>query len=669
MSIITGSAIGLGRKATITSFNNDGTISLSLDESSIGVSESKIKAPVPAAWVGINGEYLGGYPTIGSSVNVTQQHGGIWQVTSYNTNFQTYNNYTSFSLASEFKPGRLIGRVKSGDRFLLDPSFGFLAGLPNKQIQVNTKQNYFYSNLNSEYFFNNSGFKLSGNIKRDLFEKSGENFLNDFSLNKNSFTIGLDNTIATSSSLNSISIRNPPLNESRELILEFSKDYNFISYELELAKYEDGANKFESPNISRRNNQLDSLSLSLEFPNQLMEITKGTAVDLFGNILDLNRSILPIGKVQELSLLNSSNKVEAAKNIFRELRKSIAFHFEINARKEEVFNNFLPPDINSQDNYKRNRSKFFIDIDKEGQFKINVPASSETGNIGLITRYENYSTLLSKQSSEVSPNQFVKPSNYQDIYIDSISDVQNIKLLSSQEFLDGYASPIDRITQQNIKLGTAYHDITKVCSEFTSNANYLKANLKLINFDKNNRLNTLFEPFKKIISNEIIVSGPDANGGGRSGTISLDGHLSFNIGANTIDRQSLWIDTAGSVISSIGRDKNNLSYAASLDGDMILQIGGPGIGNKYDKRFADQNDAYRNGTLEIRVLNNGQMTIFRIGPEGVNIASPGTVTISSQQDIIMRSNSNILMEAENIVMYAETEKRIINRFPSGNTIG
>lgn len=669
MSIITGSAIGLGRKATITGFNNDGTVSLTLDESSIGTSESKIKAATPAAWIGLNGEFLGGYPTTGSSVNVVQQHGGLWQIIGYNTNFQTFNNFTALTLASEFKPGRVLGRVKSGDRFLLDPNAGFLAGIPGKQLQVNTKENYIHYNLGSEYIFNNSGFKISGEIKRDLFEKSGENFLNNFSLNKSLFTIGLDNTIATSSSLNSISIRNPPLNESRELIYEFSKDYNFISYQQELARYEDGANKLENQDISRRNNQLDSFSLSQEFPNQLIEISKGTSVDIFGNIIDLNRSILPIGKVKELSLQNNSDKSKAAKNIFRELRKSIAFHFEINARKEEVFDNFLPPDVTSQDNYKRSRSKFFIDIDKEGQFKINVPASSETGNIGLISRYENYSVLLSKTNHEVSPNQFVKPNNYQDIYLDSISDVQKIKLISSEEFLDGYASPIDRITQENIKLGTAYHDITNVCSEFTINANYLKANLKPVNFDPNNRLNTLIEPFEKIISNEIIVSGPDANGGGRSGTISLDGHLSLNLGANSIDRQSLWYDFAGSVIGAIGRDKNNLSYAATLDGDMILQIGGPGIGNKYDTRFSDQNDSYRNGTLEIRVLNNGQMTIFRIGPEGVNIASPGTVTISSQQDIIMRSNSNILMEAENIVMYAETEKRIINRFPSGNTIG
>ena len=45
--------------------------------------------------------------------------------------------------------------------------------------------------------------------------------------------------------------------------------------------------------------------------------------------------------------------------------------------------------------YGRQRSRFFIDIDKEGQFKLNVPASSEKGNVPILTRYENYSTINS----------------------------------------------------------------------------------------------------------------------------------------------------------------------------------------------------------------------------------------------------------------------------------
>ena len=148
--------------------------------------------------------------------------------------------------------------------------------------------------------------------------------------------------------------------------------------------------------------------------------------------------------------------------------------------------------------------------------------------------------------------------------------------------------------------------------------------------------------------------------------INLDGFISINVGANTIDRQSMWIDTAGGIVQSTGKDKNNISYAASFDGDVFWQIGGTGLGATQDSRFNDTNDAYRSGTLDIRVNVGGQLAIFRIGPDGIYLISPGTINLVSQQSIIMKANSNILMEAENIVLYAETEKRIVNRFPKSN---
>jgi hypothetical protein len=59
--------------------------------------------------------------------------------------------------------------------------------------------------------------------------------------------------------------------------------------------------------------------------------------------------------------------------------------------------------------------------------------------------------------------------------------------------------------------------------------------------------------------------------------------------------------------------------------------------------------------------------VFRMDETGIHVISPGRMTFWSQQDMIFKSNSNIKMEAENIVMYAETAKRTIVRRP--NTIG
>jgi hypothetical protein len=131
----------------------------------------------------------------------------------------------------------------------------------------------------------------------------------------------------------------------------------------------------------------------------------------------------------------------------------------------------------------------------------------------------------------------------------------------------------------------------------------------------------------------------------------------------------MWLDTAGSIIQRIGRDKNGISLASSFDGDVYFEIGGIGIGNSFDSRFLSENDAYKNGTLDIKVHINGQIAILRIAPDGIHIISPGTINLVSQQDIILKSNSNILMEAEQIVMYAESSKRIISRAPIAQTIG
>ena len=65
---------------------------------------------------------------------------------------------------------------------------------------------------------------------------------------------------------------------------------------------------------------------------------------------------------------------------------------------------------------------------------------------------------------------------------------------------------------------------------------------------------------------------------------------------------------------------------------------------------------------------NGQVAILRMDETGIHIISPGRMTLYSEQDMIFKTNSTMKFEAEQIMMYAETSKRIINRWPN-NTIG
>ena len=142
---------------------------------------------------------------------------------------------------------------------------------------------------------------------------------------------------------------------------------------------------------NRRKSRADTLSLSLVAPNYLMESIKGTVVDIFGNILDYNRVPIPVGQgANTLRPNNSPDKAAAFTSIKALERNSFAYHFEINARK----NLTVQPNTSiidalsiNADNYnaKLLRSRFSLDVNKEGQFKFNVPSSSETGSIPSIS--------------------------------------------------------------------------------------------------------------------------------------------------------------------------------------------------------------------------------------------------------------------------------------------
>ncbi len=673
-----GSQIGLFRRATILKCNDDGTVLIGLDEGGLHQVPQKFTVPIPLGWAGQEGEFIGGYPRRGSSVIVSQGQGGQWFIVSYLPSNNVFKDNTSFTasslqnnLMSSLKSGRAIIQVKDGIRVMVDPILGTQIGNSSNFIHLNPKKNIISHNFNSSLSFTEAKREINGIIKRDILENSNRNVLGS-TLDSQTYDdflyqIGLDPTSAVTSSTIGANVRNPPLIENREIIYEFAQSYGFTTDEDEATRYIDPKNSLvKKLKVNRRDIRADTLSLSLESPNQLIESIKGTVVDTFGNIIDLNYAPLPIGKIDSLSLRKNSDKSDAFKRIRSQLRKSIALHLQINTRHGLLeTDTMLPPDVTDSSNYSRLDSKFTFDIDKEGQFKLNVPASSEIGNVPLLVRQTNYSNLLATQDSSISPNSFIKNSNNQDIFLKNFAGKNTIKLSGSDSVLDGYESPIDYLTDQVISYGTVYHDITLTCSEFQERAAYLQAGLKLINFHTNNHLNKDFVPLKKIVSDNIIVSGSKANAGGRSGVINLDGFMMINIGANTIDRQSLWYDYAGSMIGNVGRDRQGVSWASNFDGDVLWQIGGPGIGNQFDTRFSNENDSYRNGTLDIRIFNNGQLTILRLGPTGIDLISPGTMTFSCQQDMIFRTNSSMKFVAENIVMHAEDNGggRIVNKWP------
>jgi hypothetical protein len=470
--------------------------------------------------------------------------------------------------------------------------------------------------------------------------------------------------------------RNLPLNESRKVFFEFEEksDGNSFTDDFnESLKYSSQIN-LNSYTPLRTDTKDTSFDLNLYAPNKLIEKIEGTGVDNLSNIIDLNRNILPIGN-ESFGFQENENKTNAFANIRAIHRKSLAFHFEINARKSlnnyDVYQN--KPSSN-RDDYSRDRSTLFFDIDKEGQFKANIPMSSEIGNIGLPTRYINSSVLAYEQKKIRNPNEYFVNENNIDIFIEDYSNnkpkvdnsgnLNEINPYRGVNLIDEFGNLAkDRFSDLPIKLNTVFHDITKAGFQFTKERaeigpifgfmqDYLSISSRLDNIQYDN-----------IVAPEIITSGSNANAGGRSGTINLDGSLNISIGANTVDRQSLWLDTAGGIVSTIGRDKRGISYSSTLDGDVIIQIGGPTIGSSEDSRFSKENNASKAGVLDIRVLDKdgSQASILRFDEKGLTIYSFGRMEFASQQGMVFRTNGDMLFEAENIGFHYATTPRYIKR--------
>lgn len=627
-------------------------IFVKLNNAPITSNNPAFAVPAPHSMFFNNGLFIGTHPAKDTPVVVGQGSGGQYYFVSFLS-----ENLPAVPLPDL---GELLIRTNDTTKISLNLNNDILIGSDGNRIHINTDRNYISTNFDNRYDFTQAIRRINGVVKRDLVlntnysqnaKLEGDNYDSKF------FVIGMDPSVTPTSVITGVD-KNPPFVENREIVYEFQYASEVTDDLNESTLYSNTGTKnqnFSFPN--RRTSRADTLSLTLAAPNYLMEIIKGTVIDIFGNILDLNRNPLPIGQGQNtIRADKSSDKVQSFINIKALERKSLAYHFEINARKDLSASNgqLVLPDINSNDDHARNRSRFFVDIDKEGQFKINVPASSETGNIPLLARYENYSTFGPEDNG--NPNKLIFRDDNLDIFQDSFASPVASPSTTGFDFAaergsiqlkDGNAdgAPIDRITGAHIKHGTAYHDVLQTCYVHQNN-DFISYQLGTVSIPVNiGAISTL----SNVVSKTISVSGPNANAGGRSGSINFDGSLEMNIGANTIDRQSLWLDTAGGLVANIGRDMNMRSAVVNMNGDFYFQIGGFGVSG--DLRFAKQFNGSYGAVLDIRVLNSGGMAhIFRCDNSGVTLMTPGNFTLHSVGDMKISSDHNMTIEAETMII-------------------
>jgi hypothetical protein len=657
-----GSVRGLPIRGNIVGFQpSTGTALVQLP---LTQSNTPVPIKIPAGWVGPKGQISAGYPQRGTSIFCVRGQGNEWCFVGYDqtdspTGFDG-DGTRRVSPTQKLQEGRWLTLVENDINLIVDPRDGVIQGGSKQFTQADQSLGLWSVKFNEQMAFSEAHREITGPIYRDkkanrsrgVIGSSLTSHVYQKSLNQ----IGLDPKTKTSVSV--ADDRNPALTEHRQMFYEFIDSFGYTYDEQEERLYA-GEDQQKTLPYQRKSSRTDTMSLSLDTPNYLAEIIIGTVVDIFGNILDLNRSILPSGIIESLNFTKS----EDDKNIVfmklkEQLRKSIAYHFEINARKSILY----LPDYEETSNYATSRSRFFLDIDKEGQFKMNVPASSEVGNVSVLVRHENFSNLKGAESEE-DRGQFLRNvTNNQDVQLEPHGKGV-VDLTSNEETLKSFSAPINRFDGTSIKLGTAYHEISNVLMLHKFEAPYVN------NGGYEGSLINLIDPVEDVISPEIVVSGDEANAGGRSGTISMDGMLSLSIGANTVDRQSLWLDCAGGIVGAIGRDKFHRSLAATLDGDIFLQVGGVTISD--DSRFpsAVYNNEARDGTIDIRVWNSGSFHTIRIDPEGIKIHTPQRIDIVSEGEMRFKSvNSNMYFDAESIFFYSKdaSHSRMLLRASDGS---
>jgi hypothetical protein len=650
--------LGLLRIAVIQSYNpNRGEISvkLTLGGKLTQLSSVQKDIKVPFNFFSNDGLFIGGYPTPGTPIVIGQGEGGTWHFVSYYFNReirQSAQGLSSTNLnAINIDPGTLFLRASKNTQLTLSKN-DIVVGNSANNLTINTNLNILNFNFDSNFSFSQASRNIDGVVKRDISPlKDASNYskLDSLSYENNLKSIGMDPKLKAVAS-EYFNSKNPPFTEKRELIYEFAFDSNINDDITESQLY--SGTKQAPPQYNRPNRRLsktDTLSLSLVSPNYLMETVKGTVVDIFGNILDINRARIPIG-VDTLSLKNdqsNTNKSDIFLKIKEAERNSIAYHFELNARKNLI--NGKLPDVNSRSEYSKSRSRFSFDINKEGLFKLNVPASSSFGTVPLLVRYENYSTYGTEDNG--NPNKFFIRDDRLDLFLDSFAyGGGTISVVNS----DGYGTPIDRILNNHIKHGTVYHDILRTCSSFqTANTVNSQYNTTGLNFSN-------IPEYNSMVSNIIDMSSIEKNAGGRSASVNFDGSLELNVGANTVDKQSLWLDFQGGIVGNIGRDKQNLSAALSTTGDVLIEIGSTDVDvEDADSRFSSPTAQYSGRSFDIRVRNSGlQYTILRIDDSGLTVISPTRITLSSNKQISIKSSSDVNISGERVIIQGRTVRQI-----------
>lgn len=554
----------------------------------------------------------------------------------------------------DVEPGEIVIQASSGAHIDLRQTGDLkLSNLKNDGVFLSDANRALITTSLQHYNINDSGYTVEGRVRRfhpnytpgtnpvfvDLLaDPEADSFTIDIARDQNQKSTPMNRARGPANVM-----RNPSFAEKREFILEFADSF-FVrdaNTEADLATefpktiqemdrsiakrrgYGDDEQNFDNLRHSSRTNvlKLDT--------NVIIERVQGTLVDIFGNVLDLNYNKINMPKLIE----KGKSAVIEAHNL---LNRSVAYHLQVNSR------NITANPTGS--------NKFTFDIDKEGQFKLNVPRSSTLGTIPTI------STFTTTDSN-----------------IDGRIDINNVQLSKSS---------ISAPTGGNA--GTAFHDMTLAADRLIRHSinsfNIIREHSNTtgiqVNGDTPNIEYVISDTIKSTSSPQytttisvqpdspaIATSIDPSFAGGRSGQINFEGSLEVSVGQDDGDKKSLLIDAAGSLISWFGMDNHGRSAVVNADGSVLVNVGDYVIDIDGNSTFNQGEitirvnlvDEKANGPLQPGELGNNKKTsdhIFHLGPNGV-VVSTGNGT-----PLVLRSSGDIVIEAAGAIDLKGKEIRV-----------
>ena len=524
------------------------------------------------------------------------------------------------------------------------------AGNSEADLELSSISKTMYARVKNKYDFTEAGRQIEGIVKRDKNKSEDESIANSMDLLSSDIyddflsQIGRSPTDEVQNRTTTIIrdfVRNPALVEKRQITYEYADSFGVRNISAEASAMMSTSNTIGSENLvkpigRRPDRRTDVFNLNMFNYNHLIERIEGTAVDIYGNVLDINRNIVKIPDVTTLD--TKKGNADSLKNLYRYMRRSIKYHMEINSRKE--LNGDEPS--RKTDAYARDHSRWSIDVDGEGLTKVNIPASTNTGNIPLLTRYVN-SVPTDSGGNILSDDR--ESGSYRD---EGFIDVKGIQFGAKN---DGYGPFVgQKITNSEYSprtfdkktiatAGTAYHDLINIAPLIFSSG-------KLRNPNPSEGAKSV-PPVSRTINNKI--GSNSANAGGKSVHANLDGSMELSIGADNIDGKSLIMDLQGAALSHFGKDKNGRSLIHHSDGDVIIQVGGEGIDDTGE----------RPGRVEIHLARgDGVPQKLIIDENGITLDIQGNAVFSSTGDFTVSSGGRLLLNGELIFNYGSFDTSI-----------